>query len=231
MMSWSKAALVCIAIVFTYIVFNLASWKSRHMLGMDEAGYYIYLPATFIYHDVGHLAFYPQMEAKYNLSNGVKWYAIYDEPGGFKLNKYPLGTAIFELPFFFAAHIVCLLQPATYPPDGYSAPYLLGSFVLGACRPGYAMQILEALLFRYSYCAHIVVAGFWYQSFFLYRIYVGYVSSILFCAFLLLIVLYPQMVCRGTRIRCAVHWTYYRAYCDHKAHECSSCFDSPVLAV
>ena len=156
MMSWSKAALVCIAIVFTYIVFNLASWKSRHMLGMDEAGYYIYLPATFIYHDVGHLAFYPQMEAKYNLSNGVKWYAIYDEPGGFKLNKYPLGTAIFELPFFFAAHIVCLLQPATYPPDGYSAPYLLGV----ALAPLFWVLAGLVMLCRFlrHYCSDIVTA-------------------------------------------------------------------------
>ena len=129
------------------------------MLGMDEAGYYIYLPATFIYHDVGHLAFYPQMEAKYNLSNGVKWYAIYDEPGGFKLNKYPLGTAIFELPFFFAAHIVCLLQPATYPPDGYSAPYLLGV----ALAPLFWVLAGLVMLCRFlrHYCSDIVTALTW----------------------------------------------------------------------
>ncbi|PZF73883.1 hypothetical protein DN068_05955 [Taibaiella soli] len=88
----------------------------------DASGYYLYLPAVFIYHDLPSLEFYPEVNRKYNLSD-QEWYGIYKQPStGRKLNKYPVGVALGELPLFFVAHTVCLLNHE-YPPDGYSVPY------------------------------------------------------------------------------------------------------------
>jgi hypothetical protein len=94
----------------------------------DVAGYYLYLPATFIYHDLGALKFYPHLDSVYDFSNkqghaAQQPYGIFYQPKtSLQLNKYPLGLAIGELPFFLAAHIIAATSTA-YPADGYSVPY------------------------------------------------------------------------------------------------------------
>ena len=125
MFTKSKIALAATGIMFVYIVFNLANWETRNMLGWDETGYYIYLPAAFIYNDVGKLGFYPKIEQDYDLNSGAKLYGIYDEPTGNKLDKYTAGTAICEMPLFLLAHWYTLNDQKDFKKDGYSRPYMV----------------------------------------------------------------------------------------------------------
>lgn len=107
-----------------YITFNLSNWRQRNMLYWDCGNYYMYLPAVFIYHDLADLKFYPKMVEKYYLNNGQKDFNLYPQPTGHTVNKYAVGTSIFEAPFFFVAHWYCLIANDTeLPPDGYSTPY------------------------------------------------------------------------------------------------------------
>jgi len=93
------------------------------MLGYDTSYYYLYLPATIIYHDLDKLAFYPEIVNKYNISGKQPAYELYPQPSTSKiLNKYAVGVSICELPFFLIAHWYCSVSGA-YAADGYSVPY------------------------------------------------------------------------------------------------------------
>jgi hypothetical protein len=89
----------------------------------DGLGYYLYLPATFIYHDLSlqSIADVFMKGAPTGVPNPSLW--VNDGPSLWKnssvyLIKYPLGTAILMLPFFLFA---CLLALATSAPyDGFS---------------------------------------------------------------------------------------------------------------
>lgn len=91
----------------------------------DKSGYHLYLPAVFIYNDLERLSFYPHLEKTYRIAD-VPWFSIIDAPNGKKLNKYTVGTCLFEMPFFLLAHSYNLVGRA-HPPDGYSIPYQWGT--------------------------------------------------------------------------------------------------------
>lgn len=153
----TNLALLLSAFVLLYITFNLSKWRENNMLRWDCASYYLYLPATFIYHDLGELKFYPDIVKKYQMNNGNYDYNIYPQKAtGLLLNKYAVGTAVFELPFFLLAHAWCHIT-ATYPPDGYSTPYrvmivftilawvMVGLYVLSRFLLQYYSQWVTAL--------------------------------------------------------------------------------------
>jgi hypothetical protein len=92
--------------------YNATTW--------DALGYYIYLPATFIYKDIKELDWFPPLDEKYQLSGGTFYQATETEEGNYVF-KYLGGVAILQAPFFFTAHLYA--QLSDYPPDGFSAPY------------------------------------------------------------------------------------------------------------
>lgn len=103
------------------------SWKGK-LFVWDKSGYHLYLPAITIYQDLGNLLFYPYINDKYKPSGTANWYCITDQPTGKKLNRYNIGVAFFELPFFLIAHLYTLSNK-DYPPDGYSHPYEWGTII------------------------------------------------------------------------------------------------------
>lgn len=87
----------------------------------DALGYYFYLPSVFIYHDVKHLKWFPEIDKKYSVSGGQVYQAhIYKKSGNYVF-KYFGGVAILELPFFAIGHVVAKI--AGYKQDGFTAPY------------------------------------------------------------------------------------------------------------
>lgn len=138
--SKSKLAICISAFVLIYISFNMSKWRQENLLIWDCANYYLYLPATIVYKDLGKLAFYKKTADKYFINGGNAYYGLfYIEKNDRFLNKYAVGTCLFELPFFLAAHVYCLANPH-YPPDGYSKPYLF------AVAMGYLITVLLGLL-------------------------------------------------------------------------------------
>jgi hypothetical protein len=94
----------------------------KNILSYDIFGYYLYLPQTFIYHDLqikndstifkilnkyhNSETFYQAAKSKYN-----EQYVM----------KYSMGMAILYSPFFAVGHSIAKLS--SYEADGYSVPY------------------------------------------------------------------------------------------------------------
>jgi hypothetical protein len=86
----------------------------------DVDGYYTYLPATFIYHDLAYAKFHePREGAQVN---------FHVQPDGKRLNKYTIGVALMSAPFFLTAHVYTQFSDS-YPADGYSYPYQMGGLL------------------------------------------------------------------------------------------------------
>ena len=70
----------------------------------DGQGYYMYLPAFFIYHD-------PEMHFIDELGTAIlaKDGSYFQASTGAYVDKYTMGTAVMELPFFLLAHLITLV--------------------------------------------------------------------------------------------------------------------------
>ena len=88
------------------------------LIESDGKGYYAYLPAIFIYDDLG-FNFIDEYEAKYY--PGQQPVQFYLKTEGGRVNKYYCGVALFMLPFFLIAHILSLI--GGLDTGGYSAVY------------------------------------------------------------------------------------------------------------
>ena len=102
------------------------------ILSWDVFGYYLYLPATFIYHDLG-LKDFSWLQHIFDVYNPtIGFYQAYIGPAGDYILKYTMGMAIVYSPFFFIGHIFAWLFG--FPADGFSLPYqvavALGSVVI-----------------------------------------------------------------------------------------------------
>ncbi|HRQ83782.1 MAG TPA: hypothetical protein PLV70_01565 [Flavobacteriales bacterium] len=130
------AALAC---CLALVVLRATS-PPRNALTWDVFGYYLYLPATFIHHDIAleDHAWLDRVMDQYEPSSTL--YQLVDGPDGKRVIKYSAGMAVLYAPFFLVAH---LTAPALgFPADGFSPPYqyiigfgcllyaLLGLFVL-----------------------------------------------------------------------------------------------------
>ena len=100
-------------------------------LSWDVLGYYLYLPATFIYHDIGlqNQEWLDQINSIYH--NTETWYQLVPTTEGKQAIKYPIGWSLLNLPFFFIGHLWALISD--YPADGFSKPYqyciILGNYL------------------------------------------------------------------------------------------------------
>ncbi len=94
------------------------SWE--RVINSDGKGYYAYLPAVFIYHDLDY-TFVEKYESKYYPADkgAFKEFRIYSVGG--IVNKCFPGVAILWLPFFLAAHLLSWIFH--FETDGYSILY------------------------------------------------------------------------------------------------------------
>lgn len=116
------ACIVIISVFFTYRISytHFKSEKPVMMTSWDALGYYIYLPAIFIYHDVSDLEWFPEIDKKYDVSGGWFYQARKMDNGKYFF-KYLGGVAILQSPFFFIGHQIAGIT--NYKQDGFSAPY------------------------------------------------------------------------------------------------------------
>lgn len=99
---------IVLALVITISAFFFIrhGMKAGNLYG-DALGYYMYLPATFIYNNVETMYDLPKDKG---IGTEVLWYAEQmakkKSPTGKDLNQYTYGIAFMELPFFFVAHTI-----------------------------------------------------------------------------------------------------------------------------
>jgi len=117
----SKLAVLLYLFVCIFVYFNRQEYK-LYPVESDASGYYAYLPAAFLYHDILYFDFYKGINDFYHINGTTDRYGIYDNPNGKRTNKYAIGTALFELPFFLLAHLYCQFDHS-FRDDGYSYPF------------------------------------------------------------------------------------------------------------
>lgn len=116
----------------------------------DAMGYYMYLPAATIYHNLDRINKLPEdkgiPEAPAGYAKGM-WYEMTRLPDSGVINQYTYGVALMEAPFFFAAHVYEKI--AGQPANGYSASYeaaiKLSSFIYAFL----GLVIIYSVLRRY----------------------------------------------------------------------------------
>jgi hypothetical protein len=122
------ACLAAALAMVSYMIF-IRGWCS---IRSDGWGYYLPLPATFVYHDLG-LSFLNDPElpydvAKYRFPDGT-WQGLSSSGTGY-LDKYALGTAVLQLPFFLVAMIFAKLTQSSV--NGFELPFHLANNFSGA---------------------------------------------------------------------------------------------------
>ena len=134
--------LLIVSIVFFRFVYppvNILSW--------DVFGYYLYLPAFFIYHDlrltnitwVNHLIDQYQMTSTFYQATAL--------PTGGWVMKYSLGMALLNAPGFFVAHTISLVSG--YKPDGFSLPYQYAWAISGLIYSAIGIIMLRKILLEF----------------------------------------------------------------------------------
>jgi hypothetical protein len=118
------------ALCFCYIVMICTSFiyypkwnqsRTEATISWDVSGYYMYLPALFIYKDIKHCSFKDSILTKYYPTPDFQQAFLHKNSGNYVM-KYSSGQAITMLPFFIVAHTYCKLNHS-FPADGFSFPY------------------------------------------------------------------------------------------------------------
>ncbi len=111
---------ILLVYVLIFLGFKAPEKNWDRVINSDGKGYYAYLPAIFIYHDL-QFRFVEQYEAQYYPANRSVFKEFRNDSGTGKVNKYFPGMAILWLPFFLFGHLLAWLE--VFPMDGYSLPY------------------------------------------------------------------------------------------------------------
>ncbi|GAA4470264.1 hypothetical protein GCM10023093_31220 [Nemorincola caseinilytica] len=146
---WSRIVIALFFATSVFVINNRQNWDND-LYSYDPFGYYLYLPATIIYKDVGELKFYPQIYERYHFRGweSKEPYGTHLMPNGRRVNKYPAGVAIAQLPLFLVAHTFCLATHM-YPADGFSPPYRLAGVYTYPLLAVLGLLLLRRLLRRY----------------------------------------------------------------------------------
>jgi hypothetical protein len=116
--------------IFIFLACSSVFYIYKHNLNnppirSDGFGYYAYLTSLFIDQD---LSMKSAIEHKPSGSNAAYGLKLYPETGRI-LNKYTIGTALLQSPFFIVAHISAAFTE--FEQSGYSWPYQIANICAG----------------------------------------------------------------------------------------------------
>jgi len=124
-----------------YPKFNNRGTESA--ISWDVSGYYMYLPAILIYHDLKEQKFLPDIIEEYGPT--PKNIQSYQHESGNYVMKYSMGQAITLSSSFITAHLWAK-NDSRYPADGFSYPYqlclALGCFLIAIIGLIYFRKVL-----------------------------------------------------------------------------------------
>ncbi|GEM_PF-10177 len=148
---------LCLLIGTMYAYKNrVVGWDKEQyktIITADGRGYYLYLPAIFIYNDLQY-SFIEPIEKSLGYSHYAADYLINLDKK--KINLYPLGLAILWFPFFLIAYFLSFLLG--FPLDGYS--FLFQVSIVGAALfyVGLGLIFLKKLI--RSFIQSEIITGF-----------------------------------------------------------------------
>ncbi len=137
------AALFILGVTFRKPRFFNAGTEAT--LAWDVSGYYLYLPAIFIYKDLRQVKFLPSVIEKYQPSYAPD--QAFPAANGNQVMKYSAGMALMYLPFFAAGHLAAVAFG--YPADGFSLPYQVAIHLGGVLVVLLGLWFLRKNLLRF----------------------------------------------------------------------------------
>lgn len=120
---YAIGGIIAIAIFIRFISIDYSKLDKYIITNYDGLGYYMYLPAIFIYNDITQFTWLEEIDEKYDVVGDDWMFQISKHESGNYVTKYLGGISILQLPFFLAAHGFALVSD--YPADGFSIPYQL----------------------------------------------------------------------------------------------------------
>jgi hypothetical protein len=114
--------LVSITLVWTRLDYSeLRGWSPMKVTQWDALGYYQYLPAAFIYHDIKRQDWLGPIDSIYHVVGTGGLYQVMELDNGNRATKYLCGVAEMQIPFFLIGHLSAKMLG--FPQDGFSPPY------------------------------------------------------------------------------------------------------------
>jgi len=143
-LTFSKTGTIFLGLFISIIVIlnipgNILSW--------DVFGYYLYLPMTFIYHDLGIKNIDVVISIINKYQNTSTFYQASQINGNLWVDKYSMGLAILYLPSFLIGHFFAWI--GGYPVDGFSKPYQLSIYYGGLIYTLTGIFFLRKILIRF----------------------------------------------------------------------------------
>lgn len=113
--------LIFIGLICFAGIYRWQNVSEEPLIQTDGQGYYAYLPAVFIYHDL-QFSFVDSVVGKYYPQDKHAHFIV--DTGHGKTNKYFVGTSIVQAPFFLLAYALNAIIDG--PTDGYSPVFQIG---------------------------------------------------------------------------------------------------------
>lgn len=138
------------ALIFFLLLVSYSAkvnWKDgqwEHVLEADAKGYYAYLPATFVYHDL-NFGFFDTIEKK---ATNPLFYDYRSFSNGKFIDKYYIGTAICISPFYLTAHLFNHLF--FHDKTGYGYIYIVFLTIATCFYTALGLFFLKKILTYYS---------------------------------------------------------------------------------
>lgn len=140
----SGVALVLIFILLATVrVFN----PHNNILAYDTFGYYIHLPARYIYHDPGLKNFQWVEEINQTYKCSPTLYQFAEGKDGQKVIRFYRGMSFMLTPAFWAGDLWARLSGA--PRDGFSKPYATAVWIWGLIMNFIGLWLSRKILLRY----------------------------------------------------------------------------------
>ncbi|MCD4774138.1 MAG: glycosyltransferase family 39 protein, partial [Bacteroidales bacterium] len=116
----SNSIIITILLAALIVVFRFITLPDN-MFTWDVFGYYLYLPAEYIFHDISFssLEWVKQLNEQYDCSGTL--YQLVQSTDGSIAIKYTMGLSVVYAPFFFVGYIIANITG--FPLDGLSAPF------------------------------------------------------------------------------------------------------------
>ena len=109
---------VALLLLFVLLI-RTGPMKTETVINADAVGYYDYLPSLFIFHDFVRKS--EPVRSNPGLYRRLEKEGVYVNYKGFKVDKYPVGTALLQWPFFCVAYLATPLDGNSG--DGYQKPF------------------------------------------------------------------------------------------------------------
>lgn len=140
--------LISIVLLWTRLDYSeLRGWSPMKATQWDALGYYQYLPAVFIYHDIKRQDWLEPIDSIYQVAGTSGIYQVTELENGNRSTKYLCGVAILQIPFFALGHVAAAVWG--YPQDGFSAPYQWAIAFSPLFYCILALFLLRVVLLRY----------------------------------------------------------------------------------